>query len=116
MHNEDLFLSWEFILCVMGYVLRTHTCITRIYFLSWVLTNIHTWGLFAAQRFLIGHKKNTKGLKGVPNSILDQNSGSNEFGPQFVPGSFTRVGAFTLLILSNQSLLACMHLSKTLVL
>jgi hypothetical protein len=32
-----------------------------------------------------GHEKNTKGLNGVPNSILDQNSGSNEFGPQFVP-------------------------------
>jgi len=25
--------------------------------------------------------KNTNGLNGVPNSILDQNSGSNKFGP-----------------------------------
>jgi hypothetical protein len=32
-----------------------------------------------------GHEKNTKGLNAVPNSILDQNSGSNKFGPQFVP-------------------------------
>jgi hypothetical protein len=28
--------------------------------------------------------KNTKGLNKVPNLILDQNSRSNEFGPQFV--------------------------------
>jgi hypothetical protein len=30
-------------------------------------------------------RKNIKGLNGVPNSNLDQNSRSNEFGPQFVP-------------------------------
>jgi hypothetical protein len=30
-------------------------------------------------------QKNTKGLNRVPNSILDQNSRSNEFGPEFVP-------------------------------
>jgi hypothetical protein len=29
--------------------------------------------------------KNTKGLNMVPNSILDQNSRSHEFGPEFVP-------------------------------
>ncbi len=30
-------------------------------------------------------QKNTKGLNRVPNLILDQNSRSNEFGPELVP-------------------------------
>ncbi len=30
-------------------------------------------------------QNNTKGLNRVPNLILDQNSRSNEFGPEFVP-------------------------------
>jgi hypothetical protein len=62
----------------------------------------------------IGHEKNTKGLNGVPNSILDGNSRSNEFGPKFVPinaifyaQNFTRLGAFGLFICSSQSLLVC---------
>jgi hypothetical protein len=55
-----------------------------------------------------GHEKNTKGLNGVPNSILDKNSGSNEFGPQFVPIDTIFCAqklhlheSFTLLILSS---------------
>ncbi len=54
-----------------------------------------------------GREENTKGLNGVPNLILDQNSRSNEFDPKFVPESFIRIGAFTFLILSSQSLLVC---------
>ncbi len=56
----------------------------------------------------IGHEKNTKGLNRVPNS------GSNEFGPKFLPinaifyaRNFTHLGAFGLLIFSSQSLLVC---------
>jgi hypothetical protein len=62
----------------------------------------------------IGHNKNTKGLNGVPNSILDGNSGSNEFGPKFVPinaifyvRDFIRSEASGLLIFNSEKLLVC---------
>lgn len=60
----------------------------------------------------IGHNKNTKGLNGVPNLILDGNSGSSEFGPKFVPinaifyvRNFTRSEASNLLIFNSEKLL-----------
>jgi hypothetical protein len=64
-------------------------------------------------------QKNTKELNKVPNSILDQNSRSNEFVPKFVPID-TIFCAWKLLSLksfhfshSQQLELAYMHLSKT---
>jgi len=66
-------------------------------------------------------EKNTKGLNKVPNSIFDQNSRSNEFGPRFVPSTlffvlknFTHTWAFTLFILSNHSLFVCIFNSQNL--